>query len=89
MNGLTLSLLHLHLQFAFEFEFPAKNSEFFRFKYLNFPPTFLDSIAGGGGGAGAGHGDNRGTSCIAALNQYIYIYFKKSSLEEDILLTKH
>ena len=64
--------MHLH----FEFKFPAKNSEFFRFKYLNFPPTFLDSIggagAGGGGGAGGGaggHGDNRGTSCIAALNQ--------------------
>ena len=55
----------------FAFEFPAKNSEFFRFKYLNFPPTFLDSIGGGGGaGGGAGHGDNRGTSCIAALNQY-------------------
>ena len=36
----------------FAFEFPAKNSEFFRFKYLNFPPTFLDSIGGGGGGGG-------------------------------------
>ena len=28
----------------FAFEFPAKNSEFFRFKFFNFPPTFLDSI---------------------------------------------
>ena len=48
-----------------ELKFSTKNLEFFRFKYLNFPPTFLDSIAGaggGGGGAGAGHGDNRGTS---------------------------
>ena len=55
----------------FAFKFPAKNQEFFRCKYLNFPPKFLDSIgAGGAGGAGAGaggagaggHGDNRGTS---------------------------
>ena len=37
---------------------------------MNFPPTFLDSI-GGAGGAG-GHGDNRGTSCIAALNQFYH-----------------
>ena len=28
----------------FAFEFLAKNSEFFRFKYLNFPPKILDSI---------------------------------------------
>ena len=46
-----------------EFKFPGKNSEIFRFKYLNFPPTFLDSIgAGAGAGGGGGHGDNRGTS---------------------------
>ena len=28
----------------FAFEFPAKNLEFFRFQYLNFPPKNLDSI---------------------------------------------
>ena len=50
----------LHFAFAFAFEFPAKNSEFFRFKYLNFPPKNLDSI--GGEGEGGGHGDNIGTS---------------------------
>ena len=47
----------LHFQLAFKF--PAKNSEFFRFKYLNFPPKFLDVIVGVVVG---GHGDNRGTS---------------------------
>ena len=47
-----MKILHLH----FAFEFPAKNSEFFRFKYLNFPPTFLDSIGVGGGAGGAGGG---------------------------------
>ena len=50
MKGLTLSLLHLHFAFCilhFEFKFPAKNSEFFRFIYLNFPPKKLDSIGGG------------------------------------------
>ena len=38
-----IGILHLD----FEFKFPARNPEFFRFKYLNFPPTFLDSIGGG------------------------------------------
>ena len=38
----------------FAFKFPAKNSEFFRFKCLNFPPKNLDSIGGGG------HCDNSG-----------------------------
>ena len=59
-------IMHLHFAFCilhFEFKSPAKNSEFFRFKYLNFPPKFLDSIGV------VAHGDNRGTSCIAALNQ--------------------
>ena len=62
----------LHFAFAFcilhfEFKFPAKNSEFFRFKYLNFPPKILDSIAAAGA-----HGDNSGTSSIgiSALNQF-------------------
>ena len=36
-------ILGLGENFRFAFEFPSKNSEFFRFKYLNFPPTFLDS----------------------------------------------
>ena len=51
--------------FSFAFEFPAKNSEFFRFKYLNFPPKNLDSIGGEGEGGEEGHGDNRGTSSLA------------------------
>ena len=51
----------LHVTFAFEF--PAKNSEFFRFKYLNFPPKNLDSIAEEEGEGG--HGDNIGTSSLA------------------------
>ena len=66
----------------FEFKFPAKNSEFFRFKYLNFPPKNLDSIGGGGGdsiggGGGGGHGDNRGTSSFghSALNQFPASFF--------------
>ena len=60
-----IGILHLH----FEFKFHAKNSEFFRLKYLNFPPKKLDVIVVGG--VGGGHGDNSGTSfnCISALNQ--------------------
>ena len=53
-------ILHLHLHFKFKFR--AKNSEFFRFKYLNFPPKNLDVIVG------VGHGDNRGTSSIGHFN---------------------
>ena len=67
-----MKILHLHF-FNFAFKFPAKNSEFFRFKYLNFPPTFLDSIgAEEAEEAEAEHGDNRGTSSFghSALNQY-------------------
>ena len=49
----------------FKFKFPAKNSEFFRFIYLNFPPKKLDVIVvvvvGGGGRA---HTDSRGISSI-------------------------
>ena len=45
----------------FEFKFPAKNSEFFRLKYLNFPPNFLDSIVVVVGVVAAAYGDNRGT----------------------------
>ena len=52
--------LYLHLQFAFsilhlEFKFPAKNSEIFRFKCLNFPPKNWDVIVVG---VVVGHGDN-------------------------------
>ena len=64
MKGLTLSLFAFAFAFCilhFEFKFPAKNSEFFRFKYLNFPPKNLDSIAEEEGG----HGDNIGTSSLA------------------------
>ena len=71
-----ICLWHLHFHFAFaiyicilhfEFKFPAKNSEFFRFKYLNFPPNFLDVIVVGVGvGVGVvvvvGRCDNSGTS---------------------------
>ena len=46
-----------------EFKFPAENSEFFRFKCLNFPPKNLDVIVGVVGVVVVvGHGDNRGTS---------------------------
>ena len=47
----------------FEFKFPAKNSEFFRFKCLNFPPKNLDVIVVVVGvGVVGGRCDNRGTS---------------------------
>ena len=68
----TFAFCILHFAFCiyicilhFEFKFPAKNSEFFRFKCLNFPPKDLDVIVVVGGGVVVvvgGHGDNRGTS---------------------------
>ena len=42
----------------------------FTIKYLNLPPTFFDSI-GVVVLVVVAHGDNRGTSCIAALNQLV------------------
>ena len=58
----------------FEFQFPpTKNSKFFRLKYLNFPPKFLDSIVI----VGADGGDNSGTSNFKPIGQTTIRHFGK------------